>query len=67
MRSNLWHTECGQTDGQTDRKVKTERPMILSNDIFYFKTVIIGSSKKKFNNIDCRQEYIRILIVHLDS
>ena len=26
----------------TDRKVKTEGPKILSNDIFYFNTVIIG-------------------------
>ena len=26
----------------TDRKVKTEGPKILSNDISYFKTVIIG-------------------------
>ena len=27
---------------RTDKRVKTEGPMILSNDIFYFKTVIIG-------------------------
>ena len=26
-----------QTQGQTDRKVKSEGPKILSNDIFYFK------------------------------
>ena len=26
----------------TDKKVKTEGPKILSNDVFYFKTVIIG-------------------------
>ena len=31
-----------QTDIQTDRKVKTEGPNILSNNIFYFKTVIVG-------------------------
>ena len=30
------------TDGWTDKSLKTEGPMILSNDIFYFKTVIIG-------------------------
>ena len=30
------------THGQTYRKVKTEGPKILSNDIFYFKTVIIA-------------------------
>ena len=38
-----------QTDRQTHRhmdrqKFKTEGPMILSIDIFYFKTVIIGGS-----------------------
>ena len=27
---------------ETDRKVKTESPEILLNDIFYFKTVSIG-------------------------
>ena len=26
----------------TDKSLKTEGPMILSNDIFFFKTVIIG-------------------------
>ena len=30
------------TDTGTDRKVKTEGPKILSNDIFYFKTVVFG-------------------------
>ena len=47
--SNLWRTECGQTDThtsqkqtQTDKKLKTEGTKILSNDIFYPKTVIIG-------------------------
>ena len=30
------------TNGQTDRKVKTERPQIFPNDIFYFKTMVIG-------------------------
>ena len=31
-----------RTDTRTDKKkVKTEGPEILSNDIFYFKTVII--------------------------
>ena len=38
-----------QMDRQTDRqteKLKTERPKILSNDIFYFKTVIIGGPIK---------------------
>ena len=28
-----------RTDIQTDRKVKTEGPKILSDDIFYFKTI----------------------------
>ena len=32
-------TYRARTDGQTDRKVKTEGLNILSNDIFYFKTV----------------------------
>ena len=31
-----------RTDTRTDKKVKTEGPKILSNDIFYFKTVVIG-------------------------
>ena len=35
--SILYHTERGQID----RKVKTEGPKILSNDIFYFKTPIL--------------------------
>ena len=31
-----------QTDAtRTDKKLKTEGPMIFSNDIFYFKTVMI--------------------------
>ena len=28
----MWRTECGQTETQTDRKVQTEGPKILSND-----------------------------------
>ena len=33
----------GQTDTrQTDKSLKTAGPKILSNDIFYFRTVIIG-------------------------
>ena len=35
------HTDT-QTDTGTDKSLKTEGPKILSNDIFYFKTVIIG-------------------------
>ena len=36
-----------QTESQMDRqKFKTEGPTILSNDIFYFKTVIIGGRKR---------------------
>ena len=31
------HTHTG-----TDKSLKTEGPKILSNDIFYFRTVIIG-------------------------
>ena len=33
------------TDTWTDKSLKTEGPMILSNDIFFFKTVIIGGPK----------------------
>ena len=31
----------------TDKSLKTEGPKILSNYIFYFKTVIIGSPKRR--------------------
>ena len=43
-----------QTDGRTDKSLKTEGPMILSIDIFYFKTVIIGGpiSRLEFYRID---------------
>ena len=46
-RTRLCDQNCGvqnadrQTDGQTGRKIKTEGPKILSNYIFYFKTVMI--------------------------
>ena len=35
----------------TDKKVKTEGPLILSNDIFYFKTAMIigGPTNHKLN------------------
>ena len=37
-----------QTHGrQTDKSLKPEGPMILSIDIFYFKTVIIGGPIKE--------------------
>ena len=39
-----------QTQAQTDKKVKTEGPRILSNDIFYFRTVIIGGPKIQNKN-----------------
>ena len=35
------HTDR-HTDTWTDKSLKTEGPIILSNDIFYFRTVIIG-------------------------
>ena len=35
------HTHT-QTHTWTDKSLKTEGPMILSNDVFFFKTVIIG-------------------------
>ena len=36
-----------QTDTGTDKSLKTEGPKILSNDIFYFRTVIIGGPTNK--------------------
>ena len=35
------------THTRTDKSLKTEGPMILSNDIFYFGTVIIGGPTSK--------------------
>ena len=35
------------TDTGTDKSLKTEGPKILSNDIFYFRTVIIGGPTNK--------------------
>ena len=32
---------------RTDKSLKTEGPKILSNDIFYFRTVIIGGPNKE--------------------
>ena len=46
--TSLCDQNCGlqsehrQTHTRTDKSLKTEGPMILSIDIFYFKTVIIG-------------------------
>ena len=45
------HTDR-QTQGWTDKSLKTEGPMILSNDIFYFKTVIIGGPI-----VECKQRH----------
>ena len=36
------------TDTWTDKILKTEGPKILSNDIFYFRTVIIGGPMYKY-------------------
>ena len=38
------HTDR-HTDTWTDKSLKTEGPKILSNDIFYFRTMIIGGPK----------------------
>ena len=52
----LYDQNCGvqsvdkQTHRHTDRKAKTEGPKILSNDIFYLQTVIIGGQKNKSIN-----------------
>ena len=35
------------THTRTDKSLKTEEPKILSNDIFYFRTVIIGGPTNK--------------------
>ena len=40
------HTHTG-----TDKSLKTEGPKILSNDIFYFRTVIIGGPKTKVKTV----------------
>ena len=64
MWSKLWPTERGQTHRHTphaltDKKVKTEGPKILSNDIFYFRTVIIGGPiNYKHKNIESQYMYI---------
>ena len=39
------------TDTWTDKSLKTEGPKILSNDIFYFRTVIIGGPLKIYSII----------------
>ena len=39
LRTDI-HTD--NTDTGTDKSLKTEGPKILSNDIFYFRTMIIG-------------------------
>ena len=39
------HTKLMPHATRTDKSLKTEGPMILSNDIFYFRTVIIGGPK----------------------
>ena len=38
-----------QTQSRTDKSLKTEETKILSNYIFYFKTVIIGPPIMRFN------------------
>ena len=51
--SKLWRTACRQTETRQthgrrrDKSAKTEGPKILSNYIFYFKTVIIGGPIKQ--------------------
>ena len=55
--TSLCNQNCGvqpadrHTDTWTDKSLKTEGPKILLNDIFYFRTVIIGGpillTKKK--------------------
>ena len=48
--TSLCDKNCGlqsedrQKDTGTDKSLKTEGPKILSNDIFYFRNVIIGGS-----------------------
>ena len=57
------HTDR-QTERQThawpDKKVKTEGPKILSNDIFYFRTVIIDGPKRKNKQAQLRAEADRL-------
>ena len=45
-RANTDRQTDTQTDTGTDKSLKTEGPKILSNDNFYFRTVIIGGPMK---------------------
>ena len=45
----MWRTDRQTAHAWTDKKVKTEVPKILSNDIFNFKTVIIGGTTININ------------------
>ena len=46
-------------DGRTDKSLKTEGHMILSIDIFYFKTVIIGGPIEKIQISTIKQTILQ--------
>ena len=67
--TSLCDQSCGVQPGDrqtdvtwTDKSLKTEGPKILSNYIFYFKTVIIGGPKRVLIKlsiiIDAPQPYL---------
>ena len=66
--TSLCDQNCGlqsehrHTQGRTDKSLKTEGPMILSNDIFYFKTVIIGGPIKGKRKWQSRHSYCGVKI-----
>ena len=49
-----------QTHAWTDKKGKTEGPKLLSNDIFYFRTVIQQKSKRYSIQAQLRAEADRL-------
>ena len=61
--SKLWRAACRQTDRQTgvtwtDKSLKAEGPKILSNDIFYLQTVIVGCPI--FNNPAIKVIFLKV-------
>ena len=53
-----------QADTGTDKSLKTEGPKILSHDIFYFRTVIIGGPKTDYSFRDIHvAQNVKIMII----
>ena len=63
--TRLYDQNCGvqptdrqtdrHTDTGTDKSLKTEGPKILSNNIFFFRTVIIGGPTTCYHSIKLKQ------------